>query len=103
MTVTILVPAILVLFNLGLFFTGVEHSVLRCSGLMALGLFLWTAGSYVTWGISTGNLLHPDGETIWIQQALLKYYFFIALGLFLFLFMVKAMISFFQEKRRKGA
>ena len=37
------------------------------------GLFFGTIIGYLQWGISSGKLLNPDGETIWIVQHLLAY------------------------------
>jgi hypothetical protein len=37
------------------------------------GLFFGNVIGYLRWGLSSGKLLNPDGETIWIAQHLLAY------------------------------
>jgi len=59
-------------------------SLLPAVSASLIGLVGGNLIGYIRWGISSGNLLDPDGETIWITQRILLYQLtFVLVGLLL--------------------
>lgn len=86
-TAIVIIPGILFLMNITMYFRGIEKSVLKCTGLMLLGLYLALLIGYLRWGITTGNLFHPDAETVWLNLLAGMYYLvFSAISFLIFYF-----------------
>ena len=93
-----ILPAVLAVVNLVLFFSGIEISFFRGSLFMLLGLLLGLMVGFVIGGMLSKDLFHPDAETVWINQALATYYVCFVGVLFL---AVKAGQFLFQALQRR--
>ena len=92
----VVVPFGLALINVILFFTKIEKSFLKVWLFMLGGLLLSFVIGYIAWGILTGKLFHPDGETIHVTKWLLIYYVcFVGI----FFLIIKGGQLFFKEIR----
>lgn len=72
--VWVILPAVLAVVNLVLFFSGIEISFFRGSLFMLLGLLLGLMFGFVIWGMLSKDLFHPDAGTISTNQTLAIHY-----------------------------
>ncbi len=92
---TIGLPVILAVLNLILFLRGKNRSFLSLYFIVPVACLLNQLVEYISWGISTGSLLYPDGETVDLM-ALLSV---IAVGLSLLLLTIAhAILKIFQPR-----
>lgn len=89
LTIWIILPLILLLLNLFIFLSKAEPSFLKCCLFMFLGLLLGDIAGYIIWGITTKQLLRPDGETIDIFRELTVYYFCLSAIIFIAVNIIK--------------
>jgi len=87
LTKWIILPSILLVFNLVLFFWKIEFSFLRCCIFMFSGLLLGEMAAYIMWGAITKHLLNPDGETLYMIKELIIFYVYFVI---IFLLTIKS-------------
>ncbi len=81
----VVLPVSIICLNLISVFKG-KVPVLLVAGVSLVGVVCGVVISYIRWGIDSGKLFNPDGETIWIIEKLLIYQIcFVAVGLALIL------------------
>lgn len=66
-------PIALLVFDLFLIPKTTFRVLFLCILLATVGVLLGQQTGYIIWGVSSDRLFTPDGETVWIQEALLKY------------------------------
>lgn len=97
-----LMPLGLLTLNTVLLFTGVERSLFKLALFSTSGLLAGDAVGYLRWGLSSGRLFYPDGETVWIQQAIITYYVSCVVVWFTAVLVINAVQRAWRHKRSVG-
>lgn len=94
----IVLPGMLMIFNIVIFFSGIERSIIKCCIFMLSGLLLPIAIGYIVNAMKNKTLFYMDSETVSLTKQLILYYFSIVVVLFAILNVAKTLIHFFKCK-----
>lgn len=94
----VILPLLLIMLNGVILIVKIEESFVKCCIFMMLGLVLGDLVGYVVWGISSGNLLKPDEETLHIIKSLILYHLGVVAILFLLIQVGRFIFMFFKKR-----
>lgn len=100
LTMGIGLPAILIVLNFLLYFRGLETAVSKLFLFMLIGLLGGVGVNYCLAALSVQGFSNVDAETLWILQALVKYYAVVTIGTALCIYLASRLRSRFRKDQR---